>query len=108
MITQYFEVNQRLIIQAPGTLAPATSTNWVYGDNYNLAIYLISQGAFLPIASGDTLALMLFEPGGSLPEQNLALISNLVVKTDTAGYQYFSVNVNLKTTGLANLVQTPN
>ena len=108
MITQYFEVNQRLIIQAPGTLAPATSTNWVYGDNYNLAIYLISQGAFLPIASGDTLSLLLFEPGGSLPEQNLAIISAPIVKTDPVGYQYFSVNVDLKTTGLAALVQTPN
>lgn len=108
MITQYFEVNQRLIIQAPGTLAPATSTNWVYGDNYNLAIYLISQGAFLAINPGDTLGLLLFSPGGPLPEANLAIISAPIVLTDSAGYQYFSVNVNLKTTGLASLVQTPN
>jgi hypothetical protein len=108
MITQYFDLNQRLIIQSPGTLAPATSTPWVYGDNYNLAIYLTAAGIIQPIGPNDTLGLMLFQPIPTLPETNLAIIGSPIVSTDPAGFQYYLVNVNLKTTALAALVQTPN
>jgi hypothetical protein len=108
MITQYFDLNQRLIIQSPGTLAPATSTPWVYGDNYNLAIYLTAAGIIQPINTNDALSLMLFQPVPTLPETNLAIIGPSTILTDAAGFQYYLINVNLKTTALAALVQTPN
>jgi hypothetical protein len=108
MITQYFDINNRLIIQAPGTLAPAGSETWVYGDNYNLATYLLANGIFQPIGLNDTLGAMLFQPGGTLPEQDLAIVSAPIVQTDPAGFNYYLTNVNLKTVPLATLVQTPN
>jgi hypothetical protein len=108
MITQYFDINQRLVIQAPGTLAPASLLPWVYGDNYNLAIYLVGNGQFQTINAGDSLGLMLFQPAATLPEQNLAIVSAPVVKTDPAGFTYYFVNVNLGTTQLAALVQATN
>jgi hypothetical protein len=108
MITQYFDINARLIIQSPGTIAPASPTTWVYGDNFNLAIYLLSGGVFQPIAQNDTLGLMLFQPGGALPETNLAIIGSASILTDDAGYQYYKINVNLATTNLASLVQSSN
>src|SRR5271166_411970 len=108
MITQYFDLNQRLIIQSPGTLAPASSTPWVYGDNYNLAIYLTAAGIIQSIGPNDTLGLMLFQPVPTLPEANLAIIGATSVLTDGAGFQYYLVNVNLKTVPMAALVQSPN
>jgi hypothetical protein len=108
MITQYFDINNRLIIQAPGTLAPAGAETWVYGDNYNLAIYLVANGIFQAIGPNDTLSVMLFQPGGTLPEQELAIVSTPTVNTDPNGYNYYLINVNLETTPLASLVQTPN
>ena len=108
MITQYFDINQRQVIQAPGTVAPASLQPWVYGDNYNLAIYLVGNGQFQTIAVNDSLQLMLFQPAATLPEQNLAIVSTPVTKTDPAGFTYYQVNVNLKTTPLANLVQSVN
>jgi len=108
VITQYFDINNRLIIQAPGTLAPAGAETWVYGDNYNLAIYLVANGIFQAIGANDTLSVMLFQPGGTLPEQELAIVSTPTVNTDPSGYNYYLINVNLETTPLASLVQTPN
>jgi hypothetical protein len=108
MITQYFDLNQRLIIQSPGTLAPATSTPWVYGDNYDLAIYLTAAGIIQPIGPNDTLSLMLFQPAANLPEANLAIVGLPVITTDPAGFQYYLININLATVPLAALVQTPN
>jgi hypothetical protein len=108
MITQYFDLNQRLIIQSPGTLAPATSTPWVYGDNYDLAIYLTAAGIIQPIGANDTLSLMLFQPAVNLPEANLAIVGLPVITTDPAGFQYYLININLATVPLATLVQTPN
>lgn len=108
MITQYFDTNARLIIQAPGSLAPATQNAWVYGDNYNLAIYLVAQGAFLAIGPNDILGLMLFQEQANNPQQELAIIGPTAIQTDPSGNQYYFVNVNLKTTPLAGLVQTPN
>src|SRR5262245_13218339 len=108
MITQYFDINNRLIIQAPGTLAPATQPAWVYGDNYNLIIYLVADGILQNLAVNDSLGLILFQPGGTLPEANLAIVSTPTIQQDPSGFYYYSVNVNLKTTQLANIVQTPN
>lgn len=108
MITQYFDINQRQVIQAPGTLAPASLQPWVYADNYNLAIYLTGNGVYQPIGPNDSLIVMLFQPAATLPENNLAIVSTPVVKTDAAGFNYYQINVNLGTTGLANLVQANN
>jgi hypothetical protein len=108
MITQYFDINQRLVIQAPGTLAPASLQPWVYGDNYNLQIYLLAAGQFVTIGANDSLSLMLFQPAQTLPEQNLAIVSAPTINTDSAGFNYYLVNVNLKTTQLAALVQATN
>lgn len=108
MITQYFDVNGRQIIQAPGSLAAAGAQTWVYGDNYNLAIYLTAAGIFQPIGPTDVLGLMLFQPAPANPQTELAVIGPTSVHTDPAGYQYYLVNVNLKTAPLANLVQSQN
>jgi hypothetical protein len=108
MITQYFDINARQIIQAPGTLAPAGAETWIYGDNYNLAIYLVASGFLQTIGVNDTLNVMLFQPGGTLPEQELAIVSVPTVKTDLTGNTYYLINVNLQTVPLAALVQTPN
>src|ERR1700757_2596959 len=108
MITQYFDINQRLVIQAPGTLAPASLQPWVYGDNYNLAVYLVGNGVIQTIGPNDSLTVMLFQPAQTLPEQNLAIVSIPVVNTDPTGFNYYEINVNLKTTQLANLVQATN
>src|ERR1700741_4211016 len=108
MITQYFDINARQIIQAPGTLAPAGAETWIYGDNYNLAIYLVAGGFLQTIGANDTLSVMLFQPGGTLPEQELAIVSVPTVKTDLTGNTFYLINVNLETVPLAALVQTPN
>src|ERR1700757_1828118 len=108
MITQYFDINQRLVIQAPGTLAPASLQPWVYGDNYNLAVYLVGNGVIQTIGPNDSLTVMLFQPAQTLPEQNLAIVSIPVINTDPTGFNYYEINVNLKTTQLANLVQANN
>jgi hypothetical protein len=108
MITFYFDTNLRTLIQSPGNQAPASPQTWVYGDNYNLQVYVVQAGQFLPILASDTLTALLYQPAVNLPEQQLAIIGTPAHATDANGNAYFSLNINLATTQLAALVQSPN
>jgi hypothetical protein len=108
MITFYFDSNIRTLIQTPGNQSPALAQTWVYGDNYNLGVYIVAGGQAQPISASDTLTAILYQPQPGLPEQQLAIIGTPTHLTDANGNQYFSLNINLATTQLAALVQTPN
>lgn len=108
MITFYFDTNLRTLIQSPGNQAPASAQTWVYGDNYNCQVYVVQAGVYLPISASDTLTAMLYQPAASNPQQQLAIIGTPQHLTDANGNNYFSLNVNLATTQLAAITQTPN
>src|ERR1700747_3774071 len=108
MITFYFDQNVRTLIQSPGNQSPASAQTWVYGDNYNLAVYIVANGQYLPISSSDTLTAILYQPQPNLPAQQLAIIGTPSQATDVNGNQYFLINSNLATTQLAALVQATN
>jgi hypothetical protein len=109
MITFYFDTNKRTLIQAPANQAPANPQTWVYGDNYNMQVYVVANGGYSPILASDTITAILWQPTTPPtlpPQQQLAIVGTPSVLTDVNGNSYFQINVNLKTTQLAALVQS--
>ena len=106
MISLYFDRNLLSFVAVPGNPAP-TSLKLVYGDNYNIQIGIVAAGVFQSINSSDTLSLLLYQPG-TLPDTQLAIIGTPTKTSDANGNDCFQCNINLFTTALATLVQTPN
>jgi hypothetical protein len=108
MIAYYFDEDARQLVQGVQSRVQLLPQTWVYGDNYNLQIYITRSGIIQTLASGDTLSILVFQPPSTLPANNLIIVSSPTVLTDASGDQYYQVNVNLKTTQLAALVQAAN
>jgi hypothetical protein len=108
MIAYYFDEDARQLVQGVQSRVQLDPQIWVYGDNYNLQIYITRSGIIQPVSAGDALSILVFQPPATLPASNLIVVSSPTVLTDSAGNQYYQVNVNLKTTQLAALTQTPN
>jgi hypothetical protein len=108
MIAYYFDEDARQLVQSVQSRVQLTPQTWVYGDNYNLQIYITRSGVIQALSAGDTLNILVFQPPATLPASNLILVSSPTVLTDSSGNQYYQVNVNLKTTQLAAITQTPN
>jgi hypothetical protein len=108
MIAYYFDEDARQLVQSVQSRVQLTPQTWVYGDNYNLQIYITRSGVIQALNAGDALAILVFQPPAVLPASNLIVVSSPQVLTDASGNQYYQVNVNLKTTQLAAITQTPN
>src|SRR6266852_4194616 len=104
MIAHYFDENFRIFVPSAGAQQSAAGETWTYGDNYNLQIYLLSSGTYLPLNVSDTISVMLYQPTSNLPYANLAIIGTASINTDAAGNQFYLINVSLYTTDRKSVV----
>jgi hypothetical protein len=105
MIVTYYDTINRVLIQTPGNQTPQAFNPFVYGDNFDLAIYLVQNGAIQStINSSDTITILLFEKAALPPYTNLCIPGTASIQTDGTNH-YFQININLATVNLAALVQ---